>query len=130
MRKSAWAVWTALAFALSIAVGCAGVPAVPRDGEIVVHPGEEFRCDGHRYRLLVAQDDYVIQEYVKPEGTPGEVSGWLRQVFRLNRASLAEGRWYMDPSLEGVYVNWRGENTFAIARGDNLPGGGVPVRDQ
>ncbi len=107
-----------LAFALVFA-GCASSPPVPR-GARVIRPGDEFGFQGKAYQFLKVADEFVLLRDVPYEGTPGAMSGFLEEVFRVHRDDLGRGRWYMHPRLPGCYLQWRGGDEFTLARDEGL----------
>jgi hypothetical protein len=83
-----------------------------------------FRFEGNSYLVRFVGEDYVVLRETDEEGRPGEISGWVREVFRVNRHDLADGRWPLNESMPGVYVHWRGGETFDVVR-EHAPDGGA-----
>ncbi len=55
-----------------------------------------------------------------------EISGFVDEVFRVSRYDLGEGRWYANEKLPGVYLQWLGLDSFALAH-DRSAVGDAPV---
>ncbi len=104
----------ALALATVVTTGCM---STHRMGEQeLVAPGKAFALDGNDYRIDVVQEDFVLMQRVEPEGNPGEITGWVKEVFRVSRYDLGTGRWYMYENMPGAYLQWAGGDNFVVAR--------------
>ena len=115
-RFAAFAVAALLAF-------CAGCAATPLPGRQEVQPGDTFAFEGKQYRLQQLQEDFIVLRYRDPEESPGPISGFVDEVFRVSRYELGKGRWYAHERLPGVYLQWLGLDSFALARGADRPRG-------
>ena len=84
-------------------------------------PGDVVEFDGNLYQLVLIQDDFVILRYREPSGEAGGLSGFLDEVFRVNRYRVGEGRWGSLESMPGVQVQWAGGDNFVLARDGGMP---------
>jgi hypothetical protein len=75
-----------------------------------------FEFEDRAYRFQLVADDFILHRRVDGDGRPGEITGWVREVFRVSRYDLGQGRWAMHESLPGCYIQWHGGEDFAIAR--------------
>jgi hypothetical protein len=116
--------WT-MAAGLLLAALAGACASTVRAGYGAVTTDAPFDFEGNSYVLRFVGEDYVVLRETDEEGRPGEISGWVREVFRVNRHDLADGRWPLHESMPGVYVTWRGGETFDVARLHRAPDGEV-----
>jgi len=98
-----------------LTAGCAALAGSPDTPERIV-PGTPFAYEGDDFRMMMVQDDFVVVRLVRPDGNPGEITGWVDEVFRVSRYDLGEGRWYMYEGMPGAYLQWRGGYHFSLVR--------------
>ena len=103
-----------LSAAAALAASCASRPApgVVRP----IEPGEAFEFEGGAFQLRRVQEDYVLLRFREPSPDAGGISGFMDEVLRVSRYDLGEGRWYASEKLPGVYLQWLGLDSFALAR--------------
>jgi len=104
-----------LAVAASFAA-CASTSSSSGSDPVRAAPGDVVEFDGNLYQLVLIQDDFVILRYREPSGEAGGLSGFLDEVFRVNRYRVGEGRWGSLESMPGVQVQWAGGDNFVLAR--------------
>jgi hypothetical protein len=96
--------------------GCASTREVPDSGVVKLHPGHTFTFEDQTYRIDKVAGDYVVMRHADGAGDKGEITGWVEEVFRVNREYLSEGVWRMHPKLSGLYLRWLGGDVFSISR--------------
>lgn len=104
-----------LALAASIAA-CASTSSLSNPDPVRAAPGDIVEFDGNLYRLVLVHDDFVILRYREASGEAGGLSGFLDEVFRVNRYRVGEGRWASLEAMPGVQVQWAGGDSFVLAR--------------
>jgi len=109
----------ALVVYAGLAAGCASTGRSGPEAMEAVGPDRPFVFEDREFRILTVQDDFVVLENVKPENNPGEITGWVKEVFRVSRYDLGEGRWFMYEGLPGAYLQWCGGDQFRLARDRN-----------
>lgn len=103
----------ALMFAGSLAAsGCASTSS---NGIQRLDPGQTVEFDGKAYQLQQVQEDFVLLRYREPGAEKGVISGFVDEVFRVSRYDLGAGRWYANEKLPGIYLQWLGLDSFAMA---------------
>ena len=109
--------WLRTLAVLAVAVSFAACASTSSSSDPVrAAPGEVVEFDGQLYQLVLIQDDFVILRYREPSGEAGGLSGFLDEVFRVNRYRVGEGRWGSLESMPGVQVQWAGGDNFVLAR--------------
>ena len=110
----------------ALPLGCASPgpsgASLPAGVEKVV-PGETIEFEGQVFQLRKVQEDYVLLRYKEPGGTGGGISGFVDEVFRVCRYDLGNGSWMTHRNLPGVYLQWLGLDSFALARDRSALGG-------
>ena len=106
---------SALLVALALVVACAGCASTSANGIQRLDPGETVEFDGKAYQLQQIQEDFVLLAYREPAAEKGVISGFVDEVFRISRYDLGTGRWYANERLPGVYLQWLGLDSFALA---------------
>ncbi len=109
-----------LAGALAAAALGTGCASARSSGPAEARPGREFTFEDQDYRMLVVDTDFVLLRRVGSDSGPGEITGFVQEVFRVSRYDLGEGRWYVHRSLPGTYIQWRGGDSFALTRDRSL----------
>jgi len=97
------------------AVASAGCASTSANGIQRLDPGQTVEFDGKAYQLQQVQEDFVLLRYREPGGDKGAISGFVDEVFRISRYDLGTGRWYSNDKLPGVYLQWMGFDSFALA---------------
>jgi len=96
--------------------GCAAPGAERAASHQAFGPEESFSFEGHEYRLKSVQDEFVLVRLLPEGGEPGEMSGWMDEIVRLSRYELGGGRWHLEGDLDGVFLQWKGGETFSLVR--------------
>ncbi len=118
----------ALAVACGIFAGCSTLGMAESRSTEDVQSGRTFAFEGNAYRIDRVEDEYVLMRRVDSDGSPGEITGWVKEVFRVSRYDLGSGRWYMYEGMPGAYLQWAGGDDFTIARNrDALAGAQVAL---
>jgi hypothetical protein len=105
----------ALLVLVASTAACAAVP-FSSSAPVRVGPGQICEFDGQLYRLVVVHDDFVLLRYRDATGEAGALSGFLDEVFRVNRYRVGEGRWTALEAMPGMRVQWAGGDDFVLAR--------------
>lgn len=113
----------ALVVMFALLAGCASFKGTEPAVTDRVQPGQVFAFEGQDYRFDVNQEDFVLLRRVEAEGNPGEITGWVKEVFRVSRYHLGDGRWYMYEGLPGAYLQWKGGDEFTVVRDQAALGG-------
>ena len=103
---------TLLPALLLLAAGCASTSG---SGIGRLDPGQTVEFDGKAYQLRQVQEDFVLLRYREPGSEAGALSGFVEEVFRVSRYDLGAGRWYANEKLPGLYLQWMGLDSFALA---------------
>ena len=83
-----------------------------------VSPGQVAEFDGGLYQLVAIHDDFVLLKSREASGEAGALSGFLDEVFRVNRYRVGEGRWGGLERVPGLGVRWAGGEEFVLVRDD------------
>jgi len=106
-------------FLVAVALAAAACASTSGGPPAKFGPGQTVEFGGTAYQLHQDDQDFVLMRHREPTGEAGAISGFVDEVFRVSRHRLGEGRWTDPVRAPGVALQWRGLDTFSLARADD-----------